>query len=83
MSNFDSSAIRALVFDVFAPHSKLRAAVTPAHRGRGATKPPPACVIASRPRCIPSDSPQPGDRAGERPASGPPIDQATLRFHPS
>ena len=27
---------------VFAPHSKLRAAVTPAHRGRGAAKPPPA-----------------------------------------
>lgn len=27
---------------VFAPHSKLRAAVTPAHRGRGAAKEPPA-----------------------------------------
>jgi Putative transposase len=27
---------------VFAPHSKLRAAVTPAHRGRGAAKQPPA-----------------------------------------
>jgi len=27
---------------VFAPHSRLRAAVTPAHRGMGATQPPPA-----------------------------------------
>ena len=27
---------------VFAPHSKLRAAVTPAHRGMGAAKQPPA-----------------------------------------
>ena len=27
---------------VFAPHSKLRAAVTPAHRGTGAAKQPPA-----------------------------------------
>jgi hypothetical protein len=27
---------------VFAPHSKLRAAVTPAHRGMGAAQPPPA-----------------------------------------
>jgi len=27
---------------VFAPHSRLRAAVTPAHRGMGAAKQPPA-----------------------------------------
>jgi hypothetical protein len=34
---------------VFAPHSKLRAAVTPAHRGRGAPKPPAPAADPAKP----------------------------------
>jgi len=34
---------------VFAPHSKLRAAVTPAHRGMGASQSPPAADVAKPP----------------------------------
>ena len=34
---------------VFAPHSKLRAAVTPAHRGTGASKPPATAAESARP----------------------------------
>jgi len=30
---------------VFAPHSQLRAAVTPAHRGIGAPQPPSAALV--------------------------------------
>ena len=34
---------------VFAPHSKLRAAVTPAHRGMGAPKPPATSAEPAQP----------------------------------